>query len=382
MSTWRRGLLSVFMLTSSFASAEARDISFSLGHPPGSIFARGAETFARTLEEETGGLVKARIFPMSLLTMAETSAGIRDGLADMGAVMVTYHPAEYPHTNFILDSSLLIGAAPGDTPVGAAYAAAVTEFIHTRCPECISEFLRQNQVFLGGAGSSRYALNCSKPISSAAEIGGARLRVGGASWARWAGAVGASPVTMAGDETLQALSQGLIDCVVLSIPDIQTFGLVSAVKHITRDVPGGVYVASFANVNRDRWLAFTPQEKAAMVKGVARGAAATSWAYHQDEQRVLDRFRQNGGQVYHSDQALLDLTENFMEEDLAALASIYEGRGVTRAAEMQKDFREIIERWLVLTGGLTSEEELADLYMLELFSKLDLTDALPSVNAQ
>lgn len=375
MSTLRQILFSGFVFVFGSTAPLARDLTFSLGHPPGSFFAQGAEVFAKVVEKESGGLVRAKVFPMSLLTMAETSAGVRDGLADIGAVMVTYHPAEFPHTNFILDSSLLIETSQREAPVGAAYAAAVTEFIYTKCPECIQEFQRQNQVFLGGAGSSRYTLNCRKPLTSLADLKGARLRVGGASWARWAEAVGASPVSMAGDEMLQALSQGLIDCVALSIPDIKNFGLLSAVKHVTQDVPGGVYVASFANVNRDAWLAFNPQEKETILKGVAHGAAFTSWSYHQGEKEVIERFRGNGGQIHVSDEEVSALTRRVVEDDLAALAQIYEERGVTRGSEMQRDFRQIIARWLELTRHVASAEELAELYSSELL------DLIPSDSA-
>ena len=357
------------------AQADARDLTFAIGHPPGSYLIAGGETFATTLSAETGGALTAKVFPMSLLSMAETSAGLREGLADMGTVMSTYFTAEYPHTNLILDASMILNTM-GDAAKGVegpAYAAAMAEFILTRCPECNTEFGKQNQVYTGAAGTPGYALNCTKPMVTEADLQGARLRIGGANWARWSQAMGATPVTMSGNEMLEALAQGVLDCIILSVPDVQNFGMGASVKHITLGAPGGVYVASLTNMNKDTWTSLSETERGAVMKAVAKAAAVSTWAYQSGEAAVLEKVKAAGVQVHQADAGVVAKSAAFVEADLASLVDAYSGKGVARGAEMLADFKVILEKWVGLTKGVSSPEALGDLYWSELYSKVDVT---------
>lgn len=354
--------------------AQARELTFAIGHPPGSYLIDGGETFAETLSEQTDGALTARVFPMSLLSMAETSAGLREGLADMGTVMSTYFTAEYPHTNMILDSSMLLNTlgTEAQNVAGLAFTAAMAEYILTKCPECNAEFAAQNQVYTGAAGTPGYALNCTKKVSTLDELQGARLRIGGANWSRWSQAVGANPVTMSGNEMLEALAQGVLDCIILSIPDVQNFGMGESVTHITTGAPGGVYVASLTNMNRDTWTDLSEEERGAVMRAVAEASAVSTWAYHSNEARILDEVRASGVEVYEADAAVMERTAAFVEDDLDTLVDTYQGQGVERAKEIMAEFKPMLEKWVGLTQDVDSAEALADLYWTELYSKVDV----------
>ena len=355
-------------------TADARELTFAIGHPPGSYLITGGEAFAETVAAETGGSLTAKVFPMSLLSMAETSAGLREGLADMGTVMSTYFTAEFPHTNMILDASMMLGGMGPEAAdvAGLAYAAAMAEFVMTKCPECNAEFAAENQVYTGAAGTPGYALNCTKPVVTMEDLAGARLRIGGANWARWSGAVGATPVTMSGNEMLEALAQGVLDCIILSVPDVQNFGMGASVKHITLGAPGGVYVASLTNMNRDTWLELSADERSAVMKGAARAAAVSSWAYQAGQEDVLAKVAATGVTVHQADPAVIAKTAEFAATDRAALVGLYAEKGVTRGEEMLTDFQALLEKWVGLTQGVADADALADLYWTELYSKVDV----------
>jgi TRAP-type C4-dicarboxylate transport system substrate-binding protein len=355
-------------------TADARELTFAIGHPPGSYLITGGEAFAETVAAETGGSLTAKVFPMSLLSMAETSAGLREGLADMGTVMSTYFTAEFPHTNMILDASMMLGGMGPEAAkvAGLAYAAAMAEFILTQCPECNAEFAAENQVYTGAAGTPGYALNCTKPVVTMEDLAGARLRIGGANWARWSGAVGATPVTMSGNEMLEALAQGVLDCIILSVPDVQNFGMGASVKHITMGAPGGVYVASLTNMNRDTWLELTAEERSAVMKGAARAAAISTWAYQAGQEEVLSKVAADGVTVHQADPAVIAKTAEFAAADRTALVGLYADKGVTRGEEMLTAFQTLLEKWVGLTQGITGADALADLYWSELYSKVDV----------
>lgn len=356
-------------------AAQARELTYAIGHPPGSYLVQGGEAFAETLAAESGGSVTAKVFPMSLLNMAETSAGLREGLADIGAVMSTYFTAEYPSANLILDASMLLNtmgeAARGVE--GPAYAGAMAEFILTRCPECNAEFAAQNQVFTGAAGTPGYALNCTKPVVTLDDLRGARLRIGGANWARWSQAMGATPVTMSGNEMLEALAQGVLDCIILAVPDVQNFGMGESVKHITLGAPGGVYVASMSNMNKDSWAELSPADRTAVFKAVARASAIATWAYQTGEAAGLEKVQANGVQVHQADPAVMQASAAFVQTDLAAMIAAAEGKGVPRAAAMIAEFTPLLEKWVGLTRGIDSADRLAELYWSELYAKVGVT---------
>jgi TRAP-type C4-dicarboxylate transport system substrate-binding protein len=356
------------------AAADARELTFAIGHPPGSYLITGGEAFAETIAAETGGSLTAKVFPMSLLSMAETSAGLREGLADMGTVMSTYFTAEFPHTNMILDASMMLGGMGPEAAsvAGLAYAAAMAEFVMTKCPECNAEFAAENQVYTGAAGTPGYSLNCTKPVVTLDDLAGARLRIGGANWARWSGAVGATPVTMSGNEMLEALAQGVLDCIILSVPDVQNFGMGASVKHITVGAPGGVYVASLTNMNRDTWLELTAEERSAVMKGASRAAAISTWAYQAGQEDVLSKVAATGVTVHQADPAVIAKTAEFAAADREALVGLYADKGVTRGEEMLTDFQALLEKWVGLTQGVSDADALADLYWTELYSKVDV----------
>lgn len=362
------------LLSMAGGAADARELTFAIGHPPGSYLIAGGEAFAETVAAETDGELTAKVFPMSLLSMAETSPGLREGIADMGTVMSTYFTAEFLHTNMILDASMMLGdMGPEAAEVaGLAYAPAMAEFVMTKCPECIEEFKAENQVYTGAAGTPGYSLNCTKPVVTMEDLEGARLRIGGANWARWSGAVGATPVTMSGNEMLEALAQGVLDCIILSVPDVQNFGMGASVKHITLGAPGGVYVASLTNMNWDTWTDLSEDERSAVMKGASRAAAVSTWAYLAGQEDVLSQVEASGVTVHEADPAVIARTAEFAAEDREALVGLYAERGVTRGEEMLTEFQALLEKWVGLTQDVADADALADLYWTELYSKVDV----------
>lgn len=137
------------------APSSARELSFAIGHPPVSYLVQGGEKAAEAFGAATGGEMTMKVYPLSLLSMAETPGGLREGLADVGTVMTTYFPNAFPHTNLIVESSMLLETLGAEATAvqGTAFTAAVTEFIFTKCPECNEEFAAENQVFTGGVGT-------------------------------------------------------------------------------------------------------------------------------------------------------------------------------------------------------------------------------------
>ncbi|WP_349358934.1 TRAP transporter substrate-binding protein DctP [Stappia sp.] len=357
--------------------ASADTLKFAYGHPPGSYFDIGVNAFADALAENTDGGIKVRTFPLSLLNLMETSDGIASGIVDFGALMTTLFPTEYPHTNLAMETAMILLQENGidDDMQGVLYGAAMTDFVLNDCPECNAEFAARNNVFTAGAASTPYSLNCTEPHVTPDDMTDARMRISGSYWARWSQAMGASPVTVSGNEMLEALSQGLIDCVLLSVPDVFNFGMGDLVTDITPGIPGGIYVASYAQVNRDTWAGLSLDARAAVMRAAATGAAEISMMYENGLREL--RARSEAGEIkarFHDpDPALVEATRAFVARDIEQVVQHYaETYGVQRGQAMVAALRLRVAEWRAHLEGVTTAEELAALYWDEILSEVDL----------
>lgn len=358
------------------ASADARELRYAMGHPPSSFVVDAGKAYAEAVEQYSDGELSVKVYAMSLLNMAETSAGLRDGIADIGFVLTPYFPSEYPHTNLLSESSMLLRLY-GDRiegKEGLAYIGAMSEFIFNHCPECNQEFSEQNQVYTGHTGGSSYGLVCRTPVKSLDDLKGKRMRVGAGNWSRWVEEVGGTGITMSANEMNEALGQGVVDCIVLAAPEIHNFGLTENVTDITMEVPGGIFTTAGTNVNADIWRSLTEDQRRAMLHAATVEAAQIPFVYHEKEAEVLDGLRERGVNFHQAEGELIELTQTFIEEDMSTIAQQYsEQYGVERGKEMLAGFKPILDKWVDLVQDIDSVDTLADLYWTEVFSKVDVS---------
>lgn len=367
-------LMTMFFLVASNAGAET--LRYTMGYPPNTTAAIAAETYARYLEEVSGGELKAKVFAGSLLSFAETPSGIAHGMADSGLLFLSYSLAEFPYSNMVAELTMMLettGVSPDKA--GVAYAGAMSEFIISDCPECIDEFSAQNQLFLGGGSSPPYWMLCTSPVTSLEHMQGRRLRAGGAQWSRWAEAMGATPITVSAAETYEALNQGVIDCTMIPTTDLTVWKLDEVVTDITVQVPGGVYGASAVNnTNLDIWRRLSVEQREALVKASAKISAEMTWGYVKEGMDNLAAARVSGDiQVHEPDDELLSRALAFIAEDVETVAANYEKRfGIHNARERIDRFEELLVRWSALVEDVNNVDELVDLYWAEAFSKIDV----------
>ncbi len=356
-------------------AAAAEELRYALGYPPGSDSDEAAQNYAELVEKYSDGSLTVKVYPLSLLNFAETSAGVRDGIANIGYLLTGYFPAQYPHTNLIAEASmqtLLMDKAIKDQE-GAAYVGAMNEFIFSHCPECIQEYAAQNQVFTGTLASSPYGLHCNAPVTTAADLEGKRLRTSGSQWSRWARHFDATPVTLSGNEAFEALSQGVVDCVIISAPDLANLGIIDATSDTTMAVPGGVYAAaSGASVNAATWRSLSDEQRKAMLRAAAHLSAEIPYVYQQREEEVLALAQERGIELHEADPALVEATHEFVKQDMETIIDYYaEQYGVERGDEMLSTFRPILEKWVERVQDVDNADDLAEIYWNEVFSKVD-----------
>lgn len=371
----RRGVLPAILAGIAMTSAvEAKQLSYATGYSTGSIGAKAAEVFAKDVEDNSGGDLTAKVYAQSLLSFSEIPPGIRDGMADSGLVLTPYFPSEFPSTNLATELTMLIEMTGAPTEkVGLAFAGAMAEYVFFNCPSCVNEYEQQNQLFLGGGGTSSYFLICNTPVRTLEEIKGKRLRIGGAQWARWANAVGATPVSIPQHETYEALSQGVVDCSVHSAPELTIVKLMEVTSDMTPNMPGGVFSGVANNINLDVWKSLTPSERSTMLHASAAHASALSWGYAQTAMTNMNTAEEQGIEIHEPDAGLVKVTRDFIEQDIKAVATKYaETHSLTSSAQLVESFRTLLTKWVELVKGVDTSEELTQVYWDEVYSKVNV----------
>lgn len=363
------------LMSSISAPAMAESLNFAYGYPENSAIGIGVADYKKAVEERSGGSLSITGFPMSLLSLSETSPGVRDGLADVGFVLTPYLPAEYSTNLFLHELNLLITLA--ENPTGKeplAYTGAMLEYTFNECPECMAEYKAQNQVFTGGGVTPLYNLLCKDvQITSVADLAGKRLRAGGAGFVRFAEKFGAQGVRLPVNEVYEGLDQGILDCAMNSAPELTNYNLHEVVTDITLGVPGGAFAGvSSANINAGRWKSLTNEQRDALLWGGAQMTASTTWGFYSDDTVAIQNAKDKGINILQPDSELAAAVKDFAREDLAIVSDLFRDTyGVERANEITAEFKPILEKWYGLVSDIESKEQLTQLYWDEVISKID-----------
>jgi len=245
MTYQKGGLLAVTLVTAAIAgqTAAQEQLNFAYGYPQASAVGLSVDAFSAAVAARSDGAIEVTGFPMSLLSLPETSPGVRDGLADVGFVLPPYYPAEYAVNLFLHEMNPMISLVKEPTGTESlAFAGAMLEYTFTNCPECLSEYKAQNQVYTGGGVTPIYSLLCrDAKITTLEDLKGKRLRAGGAGFVRFAEHFGAQGVPIPVSEAYEALDQGIIDFAMLSAQEMTNYNLHEVVTYVTIGVPGGVF---------------------------------------------------------------------------------------------------------------------------------------------
>ncbi|MVW72365.1 C4-dicarboxylate TRAP transporter substrate-binding protein [Bordetella sp. 15P40C-2] len=353
----------------------AQTLRYAHGNPPAAPSVKAAERYKELVEQYSNGTLKVRVFPNSLLANQEISAGLQDGLADVGLLLTSYHPSEYPKFSMVADLSMMATSSDKGWKVGLyAFVGALMDYVFFDCPQCHTEFAQHNQVYLGGFSSTPYGLACTKPVVTLGEIKGLSIRAVGASWARWTEFVGARPITMPGSEMLQALAQGVVGCVETNLVDLINWGLYDVTTDFTTDVPGGAFAqVAGMQVNANVWKRLTPQERTALMRGSAAQAAGTLALYIAQEEAAIARIKKDGRMKLHKPaEDLMARTREFVVQDRNTIVAYYEKNfGVKDGAAEVDKLVQKFDKWLNLMQNVETGQQAESLYWDHLYSKLD-----------
>jgi TRAP-type transport system periplasmic protein len=350
-------------------AAEARDLRVAPGappaHPASSHLYSGLATY---LPEESDGQMTATVLGPEVVSLGQMKDALQTGLADVGNLLPLYFPAELP--NFALAGELsLSGTDPH------AMGAALTEYT-VNCESCQQEMATFGVVYLGSGSSDPYVLLTNRPVETAADVAGLRLRSGGAPFSRWAENFGAVPVSIGVGETFEAMSQGTIDGSMASVGDLLSFRLVELTRDVTA-VPLGTYfsTSNFATAQAT-WADMSEEERGALLRAANRANAdfTNRWGYEFPE-IARQAAEEAGITLTEADPAFAEAAEAFSVADRETAAQISAERfGMSDASERIEQFIALVEKWDAISAEVNHDPvAMSERVWDEVWSTVDLS---------
>jgi TRAP-type C4-dicarboxylate transport system substrate-binding protein len=361
-----------FGLMTGATMAQDKTLKISVGFPPGGPSVTTLQAYADYIEANSD--LKTKVYALELLNLKEIPPGLRDGVTDVGYVLTPYYPAEYSEINLAANLSMLATTGEQVPSPGAVMAGVISEYVMLKCPDCQAQFKQQNQAYLGGAASPTYILLCTTPIRTAADLKGKQIRSGAANFGRWAEHFGATKVSIPGNDVYEALSQGVIDCAMMSATELSNLQLMDVTDHITLGVPGGVFAGgSTQNVNLDTWRGLTDAQRETVIEASALSSAAITYAYYSSAIENIEAAKEKGIDVMTAPEPLLEASADFVKQDVDVIAKQFrEDYGLENVEEKIATITALVDKWKGLTKDIADDREaLRQLYWDEIYSKVD-----------
>ncbi|MCB8840407.1 C4-dicarboxylate TRAP transporter substrate-binding protein [Aurantimonas sp. VKM B-3413] len=362
-------ILAAATLTAVLAAqaGEARELRIAPGAPPvhpsnGTLYVN----FAKYIAEESNGDLTARVLGPEVVSLSQMKDALQSQLVEIGNLLPLYFPADLPNMS-LAGELALAGREP------QAMAAAMTEYIVT-CETCQQELNRFGIVYLGSGSSDVYTLLTKKPVRTAADMKGLRLRSGGAPFSRFAEHFGAVPVSVAVNDTFESLSQGVIDGSMASIADLLSFRLIELVGSVSTLPLGTYHATSDFSVGNATWQSFSPEERAEVIRAANRANADFTyrWGYEMpDEARKAAK--DAGLEIVEADPALLKEVQDFAQSDAKTVASLAKDRyGLADADQRVQRFLDLVDKWdkIVKETG-PDPKAVAERVQAEVWDKVD-----------
>jgi TRAP-type C4-dicarboxylate transport system substrate-binding protein len=254
-------------------------------------------------------------------------------------------------------------------------AAAATEYVAT-CADCQAEFKAAGMVYTGSGSSDPYFILTTKPVHSASDMAGLRLRSGGSPFSRFAEAMGAAPVAVSVTETFEQMSQGVIDGTMASINDLLAFRLVDLVKSVTTLKIGTYHCTANMTIAGSVWSDLSSEQRAAVIAAANKAGAdfTQDWAY--DRPAVAMKAAQEAGiEFIEPDAAMTAAYDAFLAAEPAAVVTYAaDTYGIDDAEVKIARFQELIAKWEGIVAE-TGEDPVAVAARIqtEVWDKIDMS---------
>lgn len=344
------------------AAPAAAETSFVLGQysgPNQPLNARGMIPFLDALQERSGGEIQTSFAGGGAVVTAKTTLhALKDGLVDAAFVPTVYYPAELPVGNIMVNLGAMLSNVP-------AAIGAMNEVMLLDCPECDAEAAQWNMRYIGSWSLTPYDLICTKPVRTAADVQGLRIRSAGHT-VPLATALGASPINVPSSEVYEVMERGQVDCAFSPPNWLDANSLGEVAKFVTDVNAGAVPNPHFLMMREDLWQDLTADQQALIMELSPMASAGGYFGTLETDETALAA---EGIETIAPDETLVAAMEAAAKEALPTAVASAKEKGVENAQEIAERFLAAYEKWKGLVEGVDSEEAYAELLRKEIFAK-------------
>ncbi len=324
--------------------------------------------FMAETTKASGGSITWKYLPGNqIVTVRSALKGLRDGLIDAGMVIPVFARKAMIQNNVVYDTIHL----GDDDPIAAAGAG--QETIMLDCPSCIKEYTKNNAFLLAGFAGSAAVLVCRKPVKTVADIKGLKIRAGGATQ-RFIKAMGGKPISLPPQELALALERGGLDCAVMALNWMVSFGIQDVAKHVLDFPMGSSRGLGLIAMRRETWKKLTPaQRKVLWDAAPLASARATATSYIG-----LDKtFRMNAGKkgikFYKGGDDFKKVAAAFLKNEESAISTAIKRQGAKNPERIVAAFLKNLAKWRKLSQNEIKDDPAAYARVLkrEIYDKLD-----------
>lgn len=223
--------------------------------PKGAATGRRFEAYAAAVEEWSGGKIKFNVvFSNGVAPPAEVDDALADGRLDVGSIIPSLEPADFPASNALWELSFIGRQTPVDGQLqwhGAMLETAVG------LDEIYQEYERKGiKLLLPAFAAGAFYVNCADSRFDLASLKGRDIAIQSKMQGTQAQALGMNPVSANYAEMFESLQRGIVDCTMSSLTISLLGGYIPAAPHfayhpeIGIQSPGGSIAISL-----DRWNA-------------------------------------------------------------------------------------------------------------------------------
>lgn len=268
----------IFGVASMGASAQdVRELTYATFYGSNDFYETSADYFMKEVTRRTDGRITFKpYYGGSLLKTAEMSTGLAKGAADIAAaVPAAFNPREFPLTGVML---------PFITQNPPAATAAFAQ-LYRESPALQKEYERNNQRLLWALGSGENTIWTRKPIHTADDLQGARIRaiIGVADAIK---ALGGTPISIPWVEALELVQRGGAEgvsgtpfnqAIITKVFDMAPYG--------SNGGRMGVYTPVTWSINARTWKSLDPDTQ----KIIAEVADSVADEYFSRYDKEVDR---------------------------------------------------------------------------------------------
>lgn len=303
-----------------------------------------ARDFFDRITKATDGALTFKIVGGGVLAAGNKALGAtKTGAIDATNLIYNYQPSDLPALTFVGDQFST------DARVAAA---ASTETILQDCPECLEEMKAQNIVISLNVSTTPYNFLCANArIAALADVAGKKLR-GTGSMAQLAAALSATPVNITVQEVFEGLQRGQIDCTLMDAGNLEGVQLWDVVKSVTLAPVGTFQSIGFVTLNRDRWNAFTPEQKQAWIDSSAISLAEYERNFIRRVDDAVVKGKSLGIEFIEPEADLTAAIADFRAGELPSLIETAKGRGMKDPEGVAAAYAANSDKWTKIVAEI------------------------------